>query len=156
MKKFILITMIFGCVFILTTVARAGDVEDIKKATLEHFVTINAGNVAAHIAHHLQGHTGYSPDGGLLEVNESLEEEKKSLQADFDAGLKFNLQVRHLDVKVYGNTAVVTCYLVGTVTNTDGTTDQVRDRRTAVLIKKGKKWKEVHTHISHIMTAESQ
>ncbi|MEE9238110.1 MAG: nuclear transport factor 2 family protein [Thermodesulfobacteriota bacterium] len=154
MKKLILITMIFGWVVLLTTEAEAGDVEDIRKATLEHFVTFNAGNVAAHIEHHLQGHTGYSPDGGLLEVNESLEEEKMSLQADFDAGLKFDLQIQHLDVKVYGNAAVVTGYLVGTVTNTDGTTSQVRDRRTAVLIKKGKKWKEVHTHISPIMTAE--
>ena len=154
MKKLIPITMIFGLVVILTTVAKAGDVEDIKKATLEHFVTFNAGNAAAHIEHHLRGHTGYGPDGGLLEENESLEEEKKSLQADFDAGLKFDLQIKHLDVKVYGNAAVVTGYLVGTVTNTDGTTDQVRDRRTAVLIKKGKKWKEVHAHISPIMTAE--
>ena len=34
-------------------------------------------------------------------------------KADVDAGLELNLQARHLDVKVYGNTAVVTCYIVG-------------------------------------------
>ena len=45
MKKLILITIIFGWVVLLTTVAEAGDVEDIKKATLQHFVTFNAGNV---------------------------------------------------------------------------------------------------------------
>lgn len=154
MKKLTAITMIFGLVVLLTTVAVAGDVEDIKKATLQHFVTFNAGDVAGHVEHHLKGHTGYGPNGGLLDVNESLKEEKKSLQADFDAGLKFNLQVRHLEVKVYGNTAVTTCYIVGTVTNPDGTTNQVMDRRTAVLIKKGRKWKEVHAHNSHIMTAD--
>ena len=154
MKKITLITMIFGWVVLLTTVAEAGDVEDIKKATLEHFVTFSAGNVAAHVGHHLQGHTGFGPDGGLLEVNESLEEEKKSLQADFDAGLKFNLHVKHLDVKIYGNTAVTTCYIVGSMTTLNGKTIQVRDRRTAVLIKKGKKWKEVHAHNSPITTAE--
>ena len=154
MKKLILITMIFGWVVLLTTVAEAGDVEDIKKATLEHFVTYNAGNVAAHVGHHLQGHTGFGPDGGFLNVNESLEEEKKTLQADFDAGLKFNLQVKHLDVKVYGNTAVTTCYIVGSVTTLNGKIEQVRNRRTAVLIKKGKRWKEVHAHGSPITTAE--
>ena len=65
MKKIILITMIFGWVVLLTTVAKAVDVEDIKKATLEHFVTFNAGNVAGHVGHHLKGHTGY----GLMEVS---------------------------------------------------------------------------------------
>ena len=153
MKKLILITMIFGWVVLLTTVARAGDVEDIKKATLEHFVTFNAGNAAAHTAHHLKGHTGFGPNGGLLDVNESLEEEKKNLQADFDAGLKFNLNVKHLDVKIYGNTAVTTCYIVGSVTTLNGKVVQVRDRRTAVLIKKGKKWMEIHVHGSPITTA---
>ncbi|MCH8289170.1 MAG: hypothetical protein IID12_08710 [Candidatus Marinimicrobia bacterium] len=48
----------------------------------------------------------------------------------------------------------MTCYIVGTVTNTNGITEQVRDRRTAVLIKKGKKWMEVHAHNSPITTAE--
>ena len=153
MKKLILITMIFGWVVLLTTVAEAGDVEDIKKATLEHFVTFNAGNVAAHVDHHLKGHTGFGPNGGLLEENESLEKEKKNLQADFDAGLKFNLNVKHLDVKIYGNTAVTTCYIVGSITTLNGKIVQVRDRRTAVLIKKGKKWKEVHAHNSPITTA---
>ena len=153
MKKLILIFMKLGWVVLLTTIAEAGDVEDIKKATLEHFVTFNAGNAAAHVDHHLQGHSEFGPDGGLLNVNESLEEEKKSLQEDFDAGLKFDLNVKHLDVKIYGNTAVTTCYIVGSVTTLNGKTIQVRDRRTAVLIKKGKKWKEVHAHNSHITTA---
>ena len=156
MKKFIPITMIFGWVVILTTVARAGDVEDIKKATLEHFATLNAGNAAAHIEHHLGGHTTFAQIGGLLQVDDSLEEEIKDLQAQFDAGLKLDLQVKYLDVKVYGNIAIVTGYVDGTSTAPDGTTDQVMIRRTAVLIKQGKKWKEVHLHSSPIMTAQSQ
>ena len=151
MKRFVSLTMIFVCGVILSNVAWAGDVEDIKKATLEHFATLNAGNVAAHIEQHLQGHTTFGGDGGLLEADDSLEEEKNNLQADFDAGLKFNLRVRHLDVKVYGNTAVITGYVVGTSTAPDGKTEQVMIRRTAVLIKQGNKWKEVHLHSSPVV-----
>jgi ketosteroid isomerase-like protein len=156
MKRFISLTMIFVCGVILSNVAWAGDVEDIKKATLEHFATLNAGNVAAHIEHHLQGHTTFGGDGGLLWGDDSLEEEKNILQADFDAGLKLNLRVRHLDVKVYGNTAVVTGYAVGTSTAPNGKTEQVMIRRTAVLIKQGNKWKEVHLHSSPVVAGQSQ
>ena len=137
MKRFIAVTMMFVGATVLTNAATADDVEDIKKATLEHFATLNAGNVAAHIEHHLAGHTTFGGDGGLLLVNDSLEEEKKSLQADIDAGLKLNQQLTHLEVKVYGNTAVVTGYVVGTATTPDGKTTQVMNRRTAVLIKQG-------------------
>jgi len=156
MKRFIAITLIVVGGAVLTTAAWAGDVEDVKKITLDHFATLNAGNVAAHIEHHLQGHTTFGGDSGLLIVNDSLEEEKKSLQADFDAGLKNNLQLTHLDVKVYGNTAVVTGYVVGTSTEPDGKTTQVMNRRTAVLIKQGNTWKEVHVHSSPVRTAPSQ
>lgn len=156
MKRFFFLTMIFVCGVILSNVAWAGDVEDIKKATLEHFATLNAGNVAAHIEHHLQGHTTFGGDGGLLSVGNSLEEEKNIMQADVDAGFKNDLSVTHLDVKVYGNTAVVTGYLVGTSTEPDGKTEQVMIRRTAVLIKKGNKWKEVHLHSSPVVAGQSQ
>ena len=156
MKRFFFLTMIFVCGVILSNVAWAGDVEDIKKATLEHFVTLNAGNVAAHIEHHLQGHTTFGGDGGLLSVDNSLEEEKKIMQADVDAGFKNDLSVTHLDVKVYGNTAVVTGYIVGTGTTPDGKTEQVMIRRTAVLIKKGNKWQEVHLHSSPVVAGQSQ
>ncbi len=149
-------TILIAWGVILTAAARAGDVEDVKKATLEHFAMLNAGNAAAHTEHHLQGHTTFFGDGGLLRVDNSLEEEKKTMQADFDDGLKLNLQLRHLDVKVYGNIAIVTCYVVGTATGPNGTTEQAMNRRTAVLLKKGNMWKEIHLHTSPVMTAQSQ
>ena len=154
MKRFISLTKIFVCVVLLSNIAWAGDVEDIKKATIEHFATLNAGNVAAHIEHHLKGHTTFGGEGGLFEINDSLEEEKNSLQADFDAGLELNMSVRHLDVKVYGTTAVVTSYVVGTSKAPNGETEQVMTRRTAVLIKQGNKWKEVHLHSSPVVAGQ--
>ena len=44
----------------------------------------------------------------------------KNLQANFDAGLKWSVELQDLKVDVYGDAAVVTGYLVGTVTLPDG------------------------------------
>lgn len=156
MKRSIIIFSVFVVGFVLTRVAMAGDLEDIKKATLEHFATLNNGDAAAHIKHHLKGHTTFGGDGSLLQVDNSLEKEKNLLQAQYDAGLKINFQLRHLDVQLYGNTAVVTGYVFGTVTTPDGTIQQSMDRRTAVVVKQGNDWKEVHIHTSPVISAQSQ
>ncbi len=153
MKRFTYIISILVFGLFLTNVSIAGDVEDIKKATLEHFATQSAGDAKAHIAHHMPYHTQFI-GGGLLIVSHSREEQVKSLQAGFDAGLKLSLDLAHLDVKVYGKAAVVTGYVVGTVTNPDGTTSESRAQRTAVLIKEGNDWKEVHVHSAPVTAAQ--
>jgi ketosteroid isomerase-like protein len=153
LKRFTYIISILVFGLFLTNVSIAGDVEDIKKATLEHFATQSAGDAKAHIAHHMPYHTQFI-GGGLLIVSHSREEQVKSLQAGFDAGLKLSLDLAHLDVKVYGKAAVVTGYVVGTVTNPDGTTSESRAQRTAVLIKEGNDWKEVHVHSAPVTAAQ--
>ncbi len=153
MKRFIYIISLLAFGLFLTNISVAGDEEDIKKATIEHFATLSAGNTKAHIAHHMPSHTQFI-GGGLLIVSHSREEQIKSLQAGFDAGVKLNLDLAHLDVKVYGKAAVVTGYVVGTITNPDGTTSESRAQRTAVLIKEGNDWKEVHSHSSPVTAAQ--
>ncbi len=153
MKRFICIISFLAFGLFLTNISVAGDVEDIKKATIEHFETQSAGDVKAHIAHHMPYHTQFI-GGGLLVVSHSREEQEKSLQAVLDNGVKFNLELAHLDVKVYGKAAVATGYVVGTITNPDGTTSESRAQRTAVLIKEGNDWKEVHVHSSPVTAAQ--
>ncbi len=137
-----------------TTNPAADDVADIKKATLDHFATLN-NDAEAHIQDHLVGNTAYGADGGFLDSS-SLEEQVAAMKADYDSGVRVNLNPVHIEVQVYGNAAVVTCYLVGTVTGPDGTVEQVTDRRTAVLIKQGGDWKEAHTHASSMVVALTQ
>jgi len=153
MKRFICIISFLAFGLFLTNISVAGDVEDIKKATIEHFETQSASDVKAHIAHHMPYHTQFI-GGGLLVVSHSREEQEKSLQAVLDNGVKFNLELAHLDVKVYGKAAVATGYVVGTITNPDGTTSESRAQRTAVLIKEGNDWKEVHVHSSPVTAAQ--
>ncbi len=147
MKKLNLM-IILGLIFTASTVAVADDVADIKAAMEEHFVTFKAGDAAGHVAHHMAGHSAFGPDGGALVVNDSLEEETAELQASFDEGYKFDLQLVDIDVTVYGDTAVVTSLQIGTVTIHDGTAEEVKARRTAVVVRAGGEWKEVHNHIS--------
>ncbi len=130
----------------LATVAMADDVADIKALDMSVHTAFNAGNASAVVQHYLPDRTTFT--GGLLRRFDSLEEQRADIQARFDAGIKYNRQVRHLEVTVYGNTAVTTVYVVGTTTQPDGTTNQVRLLRTTVLIKQGGLWKQVHFHVS--------
>jgi len=135
----------------LTTVAMADDVDDVKAAVQGHFAAVNAGDVNAYIQYY-PSETSRFAGGGLLARVHSLEERRNDFQAGVDArvdaGVKRNLELQHMEVKVYGTTAVVTGYLVGTSTAADGTVTQSRQQRTEVLIKQGGQWKSVHNHRS--------
>ncbi len=130
-----------------TAVALADDVDDVKAAMQRSQVAANSGDAGTQIL--LEGLTTFGPTGGLLERFDSLEEARKDRQAAFDAGLKFNLQDRHIDVRVYGNsTAVATSYRVGTIALPNGNTVRPNNRITTVLIKQGGQWKIAHVHFS--------
>ncbi len=146
------LTTLFVIGMFLTTVAMADDVDDVKAAAQRFYAALSAGDVGALIQLHAAGSTNFGPGGALLATFDSLEERRKAFQATRDSGLKFNIQARHLDVRVYGSsTAVATSYGVGTITQPNGTTGQVNNRITAVLIKQGGQWKVVHQHISPVV-----
>ncbi len=135
-----------------TTVAMADDVDDVKAVVQDYFAALNAGDANAYIQHFMPETSAFIGTG-LISHAHSLEEQKRTFEA---SGIKRNLQVRHLEVKVYGNTAIATSYVVGTTTNADGITNQANQQRTAVLIKQGGQWKEVHQHRSLLRIAPPQ
>ncbi len=140
--------VILGLTLAASTSVMADDVADITATMEEHFVTFKAGDAAGHIAHHMAHTTSFGPDGSALATSDSLEEAEAELQADFDDGYKFDFHLEDLDIVVYGDTAVVTSLQVGTATLPDGTMEKVKNRRTAIVVRDGNEWKEVHTHIS--------
>lgn len=155
MKKLNLM-IILGLILTASASAMADDVADIESTMEKHFVTFKAGDAAGHIAHHMAGHSSFGPEGGVLVVIDSLEEETAELQAEFDEGYKFDFQLVDLDVAVYGDTAVVTSLQTGTVTLPDGTTETVKNRRTSVVVRDGSEWKEVHSHISEYVEESTE
>jgi ketosteroid isomerase-like protein len=134
----------------LAPVAMADDVDDVRAAIQKYHTALNAGDGSAWAQHFVARNTRFDAGGQLLERFDSLEELRKPRQAGFDAGVKFNVQPRHLEISVYGDTAVTTNYGVGTVTQPNGTVVQLNNRITRVWIKQGGQWKQVHQHLSPV------
>jgi len=133
----------------LTTVAIADDVDDVKAAMESYFAALNSGNGAAMARYRIPEYSVFA-GGELIDRSSSTAQQRDDFQALADAGRKLNLRIQHLDVRVYGNAAVVTGYLMGTDTAPDGTVSQSRQQRTGVWIKQGGQWKEVHRHASRL------
>ncbi len=150
------LTTLFVIGMFATAVAMADDVDDVKAEMERYFAALNAGDAEGY-AQHFVSQASTFVGGGLLNTATSLAEQRNGFQASVDAGLKRNMQLRHLDVRVYGNmTAVVTTYVIGSTTQPDGTVVPNRVQRTAVLIKQGGQWKEVHQHRSPLNIAPPQ
>ena len=137
----------------LLPAALADDADDVKAALQKYFAALNAGDADAYIQHRMPEYSVFA-GGGLLNRSTSLEEQKNDFQAEVDAGFKYNLQLRHLEVKVYGNTALVTGYVMGTITGPDGTTVQVRNQHSAVWVKQGGQWRRTHRHGSPLSLSQ--
>ena len=133
----------------LTTVAIADDVDDVKAAVARYFTALNSGNAAAYAQHRIPEYSIFG-GGGLIERSSSIAQQRDDFQAQVDGGRKLDLELQHMEVRVYGNAAVVTGYLVGTNTAPDGTVNQQREQSTRVWIKQGGQWKEAHRHSSRL------
>jgi len=161
---------LFGIGIILSVlampVAIGGDVEDVKEAYLRHITLSRTGQVDEFLKQHLPGHTAFGPDGGLLIRFDSLEDERNFRQAAAEGNRAGNdaassnvgsvaRQVRHLEVEIFGTTALVTGYVRGPVTLPDGTRQQGTRRLTSVWVKQGNQWTEVHDHMSALVTTQA-
>ena len=143
------LTTLFVVGMFLTPAALADDVDDVKAAVQRYIATLNAEDANAYVQSRVPEYSVFA-GGGLLDRSTSLEEQRNGFQGRIDSGIRISRQLRHLDVKVYGNAAVVTGYMLGTTTGPDGTVNQQRQQRTGVWIKQGGQWKEVHRHSSQL------
>jgi len=139
---------------LLTSEVQAGDVEDIIALEQGHYLARNAGDLDTWVRYHLPERDRFGPGGGLLSQGTSGEEEKRSLKAQLDAGMKYNHRLVHVQVRIYGDTAITTGYVVGSSTSPDGTTRQVMMRRTGVVIQRNGQWKELHNHLSPVVAPQ--
>ena len=119
MKRLIIVIMVSVASMVVTTVAAADDVAEVKAAVQAHWAAINAEDVVAVAEHHTPDFNGFLSGGGLLMSFASHEEQKAAFGAL--SGYKANWQIRHLDVRIYGNTAVAAFYLDGSATWQGGT-----------------------------------
>jgi hypothetical protein len=138
----------------LTSAVRADDAEDVKAAYARHIMLSRTGQAGPFVDQHLPGHSAFGPNGGLLTRYDSPEEEKESRsRLRQPAYTSLASILRHIEIRVYGDAAVVTGYLQGPITLTDGSRRQGTRRVTAVWINQGNEWREVHDHMSPLILA---
>ena len=152
MKRLIAILMVFVGGMVFMTPAAADDAADVKAAALKLIAAYNAGDADAMMQYAHPDYSRFQVGGGLLVEGAN----KDRLKAALEGGLKINWQHRHLQVKVYGNTAITTGYLTGTITLPNSTTLQGPWRHSSVWMKQGGQWKRAHYHASQLLPAPSQ
>ncbi len=132
----------------LMPVAIADDAEDVEAVVREHFATLNAGDQVAHMQqHHVPVYNRFTING-LRNHFDSIEEQQQQIQSVFDQGSKYNLRLTDVEVSVFGDSAVLSGYVVGSILRPNGNTIQRTDRYSAMLVKQGGQWKTVHAHAS--------
>ncbi len=140
----------------LTTVAMADDADDVEAVVREHFTTLNSGDQDAHLQrHHIPAYNRFTV-GGLRWHFDSVEEQKQQIRNTFEQGSQYNLSLRDVEVSIHGDSAVVSCYVVGSILRPNGNTIQRRDRYSAMLLKQGGQWMAVHAHASPLIIQPTQ
>lgn len=89
---------------------------------------------------------GFFFDGGYLIEGFN----KEALEAAYEAGFRAQIEVREIDVKVYGNAAVSVAYADGTITLPGGATQSGTWRYSETRIREGGVWKIVQYHFSKL------
>ena len=146
-----LTTLLVVGMFLMPAVL-ADDVDDVKAAVVEFYNQVNNEN-ASYAEFFVPSGDQFPRTGVLIQPNEEI---IGTVQANIDAGLDFNVQLRHIDVKVYGNAAVATYYTVGTTDYPDGTVLSGVFRASITAIKQGSQWKFAHIHISPLQSQPGQ
>ena len=93
---------------------------------------------------------GFVQDGELLgQLKPLIAGDVGDIKALLDAGGKCQIQLQRTQVKVYGNTGIVTAYVSFTATLPDGRTQKDPPKRhSSIWVKMEGTWKLVHIHQS--------
>ena len=133
-------------ILLLAGPSQAQDATEVEDAVVQHYAAISAGDMDAVASHHTAHFTGFLFGDGLLQSLGSHDEQMEVFSAAHAAGLQINMQVRHLEVRVFGNTAVAMFYSVGAVTWPNGTVQEGTWRVSEVWVREDGRWLEAHHH----------
>ncbi len=150
MKRVIAVAMVLVGSLVLSTIAIADDAADVKAASQALDAAFENKDMAVIVQYMHLEHSWYGGGGRLLREGFN----KDGLKAAFDAGLKIDTGAfRHVTVKTYGNTGLLTGYQTYTVTLPSGTILRGSDRISEVWTKQQGKWKVIHSHSSQLEPA---
>jgi len=152
MKRSIFALAVLMLVGLLTSpvLAQGDEIGKVTETFLDWIAARNAGDADA-IARHWLREFSYFPETGDLMGGGSLslQELTEAIQSGFKSGRRDDIQVRHLEVKVFGNVALITCYLSGWLS----TGTEIRQgpwRMSSIWNQEGSRWKQAHFHVSPV------
>jgi len=153
MHKWQILTSIFVLLFVCEEVA-AGDKEDVLAtfgAILDGFTNGDMDAAQKRISPEAYAFPG---GGGLLvsigSADVGVLKAMKRYKKKVEAGYRAEQQRLHSDVKVYGDTAILTEYQARQITPPGGAPLSATLRATIVLVKQKGQWKAAHFHASHL------
>ena len=147
MKRVMILLTISILSLILASSVIADDAATIKTMGEEAIAAYSAGDVEATAPYWLPDATAFF--GGGVPLGEGFNQEE--MKAQLEAGLKYDFQLRDVEVKVYGKTAVSTGYLEGTVTLPNGNVAPGPWRISFTWLQKDGQWKTAHLHVSELL-----
>ena len=150
MKRFLVLLLLGSLAFTLPVSAENTDSVAVRTAAQDLLVAASTGDTENLNRHFLSENSVFGRDGGPRSAfNASY------LDSEFEAGLRYKLKWRHLDEKVYGDTAVSTGYAIGMVTQPDGAVKTGTWRTSLVWVKKDGVWKVAHDHTSELFPEQT-
>jgi len=138
---FLAAVLVAGSVIVLAQSQQ--EAASVREAVDRHYAAINADDGNTVRQQHLPEFTHFGLRGGLLRTSRSIDEQRPESQVP----VTFNQHVRHFAAQIYGNVAVATYYLVGSVKFGDESATGTW-RVTEVWVRQGSEWKEAHHHES--------
>lgn len=150
MKRFLVLLLLGSLTFTWPVAAENTDSVAVRTAAQDLLAATSEGDAKDLGRFFLSENSVFGPDGGPRSVfNASF------LHAEFEGGLRYKLKWRHMDVKVYGETAITTGYIVGTLTQPDGRVKMGTWRTSLVWVKKDGVWKVAHDHMSELFPEQT-
>jgi len=143
-RVLLFLATVLGASSVIVVAQSQQDVASVREAVERHYAAINAGDKNTIAQQHLPELTIFGLRGGLLRTYRSIDEQHQAFQASSNT---FTQQIRHFAAQVYGNVAVATYYLVGSV-KVDEESTAGTWRVTEVWVRQGSEWKEAHHHES--------
>jgi ketosteroid isomerase-like protein len=131
-----------------SSLALADDAADVRATIERHYAAIHEQDRDTTSSHHLEDFTLFLADGGVL-IESDWAEVSERMGATVEFPL-LNVRMTDFNAQIYGNVALATFYLVGTVTRS-GKTRNMTNRVSAVWVKSGSEWKEAHHHESKLL-----
>lgn len=144
-RVLLFLAAVLGASSVIVVAQSQQDVASVREAVERHYAAINAGDSNAIEQQHLPEFTIFGGRGGLLRTARPVDEQRREFQAL--GPVTFNQYIRHFAAQVYGNVAVATYYLVGSVKFGEESATGTW-RVTEVWVRQGNEWKEAHHHES--------